>query len=229
VPQTPFFSDTNVQVSGGGNGFQKGEAKDLARVLKYGSVPVELKPQAAQTVSATLGKDSLHAGLIAGFVGVLLVLLLMILYYRALAILVVVGLFLGGCLLWTSISILSKTSGLSLTLAGVTGIIVSIGITVDSYVVFLERLRTTSAQAVLRASELQERVAHDRGGRRRVADRRRRPVVPVGRLGAGLCLLPRPVHHPRPRRHLLLRATGRHPRVPGRLAPGQGGPGRPLR
>jgi preprotein translocase subunit SecD len=100
-------------------------------VLKYGSVPVELKPQAAQTVSATLGKDSLHAGLIAGFVGVLLVLLLMILYYRALAILVVVGLFLGGCLLWTSISILSKTSGLS-HLAGVTGIIVSIGITVDS-------------------------------------------------------------------------------------------------
>jgi preprotein translocase subunit SecD len=141
VPQTPFFSDTNVQVSGGGNGFQKSEAKDLARVLKYGSVPVELKPQAAQTVSATLGKDSLHAGLIAGFVGVLLVLLLMILYYRALAILVVVGLFLGGCLLWTSISVLSKTSGLSLTLAGVTGIIVSIGITVDSYVVFLERLK----------------------------------------------------------------------------------------
>jgi preprotein translocase subunit SecD len=141
VPQTPFFSDTNVQVSGGGNGFQKSEAKDLARVLKYGSVPVELKPQAAQTVSATLGKDSLHAGLIAGFVGVLLVLILMILYYRALAILVVVGLALGGCLLWTSISVLSKTSGLSLTLAGVTGIIVSIGITVDSYVVFLERLK----------------------------------------------------------------------------------------
>jgi preprotein translocase subunit SecD len=141
VPQTPFFSDTNVQVSGGGNGFQKSEAKDLARVLKYGSVPVELKPQAAQTVSATLGKDSLHAGLIAGFVGVLLVLILMILYYRALAILVVVGLGLTGCLLWTCISVLSKTSGLSLTLAGVTGIIVSIGITVDSYVVFLERLK----------------------------------------------------------------------------------------
>jgi preprotein translocase subunit SecD len=141
VPQTPFFSDTNVQVSGGGNGFKKDEARDLARVLKYGSVPVELKPQAAQTVSATLGKDSLHAGLIAGFIGVLLVLLLMVLYYRSLAILVVIGLFLGGCLLWTSISVLSKTSGLSLTLAGVTGIIVSIGVTVDSYVVFLERLK----------------------------------------------------------------------------------------
>ena len=102
VPQTPFFSDTNVQVSGGGNGFQKSEAKDLALVLQYGGLPVELKPQAAQTVSATLGKDSLHAGLIAGFVGVLLVLLFMILYYRGLAIVVVVGLFLGGCLLWTS-------------------------------------------------------------------------------------------------------------------------------
>ena len=83
-----------MQVSGGGGGFGKTEAKDLARVLKYGGVPVELKPQAAQTVSATLGKDSLRAGLIAGFVGVVLVLLLMILYYRSLAVLVVFGLFL---------------------------------------------------------------------------------------------------------------------------------------
>jgi preprotein translocase subunit SecD len=141
VPQTPYFSDTNVQVSGGGSGFSKTEAKDLGRVLKYGGVPVELKPQAAQTVSATLGKDSLHAGLIAGFVGVALVMILMIVYYRSLAVLMVLGLFLTGCLLWTAISILSKTSGLSLTLAGVTGIIVSIGITVDSYVVFLERLK----------------------------------------------------------------------------------------
>jgi preprotein translocase subunit SecD len=141
VPQDPFFSNTSVQVSGGGSGFAKDEAKDLARILKYGGVPVQLEPQAAQTVSATLGKDSLRAGLIAGFVGVVLVLILMILYYRSLAILVVLGLILTGCLLWTTISILSKTSGLSLTLAGVTGIIVSIGVTVDSYVVFLERLK----------------------------------------------------------------------------------------
>jgi preprotein translocase subunit SecD len=141
VPQDPFFSNTSVQVSGGGSGFPKDEARDLARILKYGGVPVQLEPQAAQTVSATLGKDSLRAGLIAGFVGVALVLILMILYYRSLAILVVAGLFLTGCLLWTTIAILSKTSGLSLTLAGVTGIIVSIGVTVDSYVVFLERLK----------------------------------------------------------------------------------------
>ena len=141
VPQDPFFTNTSVQVSGGGSGFAKDEARDLARILKYGGVPVQLEPQAAQTVSATLGKDSLRAGLIAGFVGVLLVLILMILYYRSLAILVVLGLILTGCLLWTTISILSTTSGLSLTLAGVTGIIVSIGVTVDSYVVFLERLK----------------------------------------------------------------------------------------
>ena len=153
VPQQPFFDSTSVQVSGGGSGFEKNEARDLGRILKYGGVPVQLEPQAAQTVSATLGKDSLRAGLIAGFVGVVLVLILMILYYRSLAILVVLGLILTGCLLWTTISILSKTSGLSLTLAGVTGIIVSIGVTVDSYVVFLERLKDdVRAGKSLRAS-----------------------------------------------------------------------------
>jgi preprotein translocase subunit SecD len=141
VPRTSFFSSPNVEVSGGGSGFKQGEARDLARVLKYGSAPVELKPQAAQTVSATLGKDSLHAGLIAGLVGVTLVVLLMLLYYRRLAIVVVGGLLISGCLLWTTISWLSKTSGLSLTLAGATGIIVSIGVTVDSYVVYFERMK----------------------------------------------------------------------------------------
>jgi preprotein translocase subunit SecD len=141
VPQTSFFSSPNVEVSGGGSGFKQGEARDLARVLKYGSVPVELKPQAAQTVSATLGKDSLHAGLIAGFIGLALVILLMFLYYKRLAVVVVGGLLLSGCLLWTTISWLSKTSGLSLTLAGATGIIVSIGVTVDSYVVYFERMK----------------------------------------------------------------------------------------
>jgi preprotein translocase subunit SecD len=153
VPQEAFFSSPNVEVSGGGSGFKQSEARDLARVLKYGSVPVELKPQAAQTVSATLGKDSLHAGLIAGFVGLALVVLLMFLYYRKLAIVVVGGLLISGCLLWTTIAWLSKTSGLSLTLAGATGIIVSIGVTVDSYVVYFERLKDEArAGKTMRAS-----------------------------------------------------------------------------
>ena len=233
VPQTPYFSDTNVQVSGGGSGFSKTEAKDLGRVLKYGGVPVELKPQAAQTVSATLGKDSLRAGLIAGFVGVVLVLLLMIVYYRRLAILVVIGLFLSGCLLWTTISILSKTSGLALTLAGVTGIIVSIGITVDSYVVFLERLK----DEVRMGKSL-------RGSTPRAFKSAWRTIVAadvvsligagvlwylsVG-LGARLRLLPRALDGPRLGRHLLLRAPRRHPALPRQPAPGERTAGCPQR
>ena len=148
--QQPSFERDSIEISGS---FDQGSAKDLALVLRYGALPVELERETVQTVSPSLGKDSLRAGLIAGFVGVLLVLVLMVLYYRFLAILVVVGLALSGCLLWTCISVLSRTSGLSLTLAGVTGIIVSIGVTVDSYVVFLERLKDdVRAGKSLRAS-----------------------------------------------------------------------------
>ena len=141
VPQTTFFSSPNVEISGGGKGFTEKESSDLARVLKYGGTPIEMKPEAAQTVSATLGKDSLHAGVIAGIVGIALVVLLMFLYYRSLALVVLAGLLVSASILWSIISLLSKTSGLALTLAGVTGIIVSIGVTVDSYVVFFERLK----------------------------------------------------------------------------------------
>ena len=90
----PRSSPTPTSRSRAAATFKKSEAKDLALVLKYGALPVELKPQAVQTVSATLGKDSLHAGLIAGFVGVAARAALHVLYYRALGHLVVVGLFL---------------------------------------------------------------------------------------------------------------------------------------
>jgi preprotein translocase subunit SecD len=102
---------------------------------------VELVPQTVQTVSATLGKDSLHAGLVAGAVGLGLVALYMILYYRALGIVVVFGMGVWAALNYAIITYLSAKSGLALSLAGVTGIIVSIGVTVDSYVVFFERLK----------------------------------------------------------------------------------------
>ena len=121
--------------------FSEGEAKDLARVLKSGSLPVRLEVQAVQTVSPTLGKDSLRAAVIAGLIGVLLVLLFMIAYYRTLALIVVFGLVLSGAVQWSVISILSATNGLALSLAGIAGIIVSIGVTVDSYVVFFEKLK----------------------------------------------------------------------------------------
>lgn len=136
--QTPTFERDRIQISGS---FKEKEAKDLALVLRYGSLPVQLQRQDAQTVSASLGKDSLRAGLIAGAVGTILVLLYMAFYYRLLGIVVLAGLSVWGSLQWSIISYLGKTQGLALSLAGVTGIVVSIGVTVDSYVVFFERLK----------------------------------------------------------------------------------------
>jgi preprotein translocase subunit SecD len=132
------FSRDQIQITGGGKaGFPEKEAADLATVLKDGALPVALEPQAVETVSATLGKDSLRAGIIAGLVGIGLVLLFMLFYYRTLAIVVVFGLMVSGAILWSAIA----WRGAVLTLAGAAGIIVSIGVTVDSYVVFFERLK----------------------------------------------------------------------------------------
>jgi len=128
-------------ITGGASGFSEREAKNLALVLRYGALPITLEQQTVQRVSASLGRDSLTAGLIAGLVGLGLVLLYLIFYYRALGVVVVLGLAVSGMLLWSVISFLGETSGLALSLAGVTGIVVSIGVTVDSYVVFFERLK----------------------------------------------------------------------------------------
>jgi preprotein translocase subunit SecD len=134
---SPFKAD-QISISGS---FGETEAKNLALVLRYGALPVQLEPQAVQTVSATLGKDSLKAGVIAGIVGVLLVVAFMFLYYRSLGLVVLGGLLLSTAILWSVISYLGESRGLALTLAGATGIIVSIGVTVDSYVVYFERLK----------------------------------------------------------------------------------------
>jgi preprotein translocase subunit SecD len=140
APSITEASYTADQISISGD-FGESEAKDLALVLRYGSLPVELERQSVQTVSATLGDDSLRAGIIAGIVGLSLVALYMLLYYRALGLVVIVGLTVWGALMYTIVSFLGETQGLALTLAGVTGIIVSIGVTVDSYVVYFERLK----------------------------------------------------------------------------------------
>jgi preprotein translocase subunit SecD len=137
---SPFSAD---QISISGN-FTEKEAGDLALVLKYGALPVKLDPQAVQTVSATLGKDSLRAGVIAGIIGVGLVILFMLVYYRSLGIVVLGGIVLSSAILWAVISWLGESRGLALTLAGATGIIVSVGVTVDSYVVYFERLKDDS-------------------------------------------------------------------------------------
>jgi preprotein translocase subunit SecD len=137
VVQAPSFNGS-VQITGS---FTEKEATDLARILQFGAVPVKFDTPTVQTVSASLGEDSLKAALISGLIGVLLVLLFLIFYYRLIALVVVAGLGVSGLLMWSVISWLSKSNGLALTLSGAAGIIVSIGVTVDSYVVFFEKLK----------------------------------------------------------------------------------------
>jgi preprotein translocase subunit SecD len=138
VVQQAIFTGGTVQISGS---FTEADARDLAKILEFGAVPVKFSVATVQTVSPTLGKDSLRAAIISGLVGVLLVMLFFFFYYRLLTIVVISGLAISGSLLWSVISYLSKTNGLALTLSGVAGIVVSIGVTVDSYVVLFERLK----------------------------------------------------------------------------------------
>jgi len=128
-----------VEISGN---FTQGQANSLATVLQYGSLPVPLQILTDETVSPTLGHAALVAGLGAGLAGLALVMLYVILYYRLLGLVVLVGLGVTAALLWAIISALGRTSvAPSFDLAGVTGLIVSIGITVDSYIVYFERLK----------------------------------------------------------------------------------------
>jgi len=136
--QQPSFERDEIQITGS---FSESEAKDLALVLRYGSLPVTLEPQTVQTVSPTLGEESLRAGLIAGLAGLGLVVLYMIVYYRALGVVVLLGLGVWSALNYAIICWLGQTQGLALGLAGVTGLVVSVGVTIDSYVVYFERLK----------------------------------------------------------------------------------------
>jgi preprotein translocase subunit SecD len=141
VIQASAFHGTAVISGSNSAPFTESQASSLANVLKYGSLPVRFVPQSVQTVSASVGSDSLRAGLAAGVGGLVLVMIYMLFYYRALGLVVLAGLGLGGAILYSMLALLSQTNSLALTLAGVTGIIVSIGITVDSYVVYFERLK----------------------------------------------------------------------------------------
>ena len=134
----PEFTGGTVQISGA---FTAEEARDLAKILEFGAVPVRFGVSQAQTVSATLGSDSLRAAIISGIIGILLVLFLLIAYYRLMALFIFAGMTISIALLWSVISFLSRTNGLALSLSGIAGIIVSIGIAVDSYIVFFERIK----------------------------------------------------------------------------------------
>jgi preprotein translocase subunit SecD len=121
--------------------FDQSEAKDLADKLKYGALPVELERQQAQEVSATVGEDALRAGVVAGLVGLALASLYLIAFYRILGLVAVGSLLVSFALLWAIIAYAGEKQGLALSLAGVVGIIVSIGVSLDSNIVYFEVIK----------------------------------------------------------------------------------------
>jgi preprotein translocase subunit SecD len=130
-----------TQITGGSPPFTASTARQLANVLKYGSLPLSFESSEAQTVSATLGLTSLKAGLIAGAIGLVLVLIYSLLYYRALGLLIALSLTASGATVFAILVLLGRYINYTLDLAGIAGLIIGIGTTADSFVVFFERIK----------------------------------------------------------------------------------------
>ncbi|MGP3980257.1 protein translocase subunit SecD [Streptomyces sp. KR80] len=128
----------NAQISGG---FTQQTASDLANVLSYGALPLTFDESSVTTVSAALGGDQLHAGLIAGAIGLALVVLYLVIYYRGLAFVAILSLVASAILTYTIMTLLGPGIGFALNLPAVCGAIVAIGITADSFIVYFERIR----------------------------------------------------------------------------------------
>jgi preprotein translocase subunit SecD len=128
----------NAQITGS---FTQVEAEDLANVLKYGALPLAFDRGEVQQVSPTLGSDQLNAGLIAGALGLGLVVIFSLFYYRALGLVTVGSLAIASLLVYLLFLVLGEAIGFTLTLAGIAGTIVSIGVTADSFIVYFERVR----------------------------------------------------------------------------------------
>jgi len=128
----------NAQITGN---FTQAEATQLQNELKFGSVPLNLKTLFVTSVSAQVGRNQLDAGLIAAAIGLLLVVVYAFLYYRGLGIVSVCSLLIAGTITYLAVVLLSLYQNFTLELAGIAGLIVAIGITADSFVVFFERLR----------------------------------------------------------------------------------------
>ena len=136
IGHTPEGSNTSVTGQ-----FTLAEAKELGNQLKYGSLPLSFEQSDARTVSQTLGSDSLKYGLIAGLVGLILVLIYSLIYYRALGVLITLSLILSGALVFPFLVLLGRSIGYSLNLAGIAGLIIGIGTTADSFIVYFERIK----------------------------------------------------------------------------------------
>ncbi len=124
-----------------GNSDQGESANNLAVILRYGALPVAFERSSIQKVSATLGENTLSLGLQAGFVGLIIVSLFLLFYYRLSGIIAILGLGSFGALFYSVIALLGEYQGYTLTLAGIAGVIVSIGLTADSYIVIFEKLK----------------------------------------------------------------------------------------
>jgi len=128
----------NAQITGS---FTQTEAADLSNVLKYGALPLAFDRGEIQQVSPTLGSEQLEAGLLAGALGLGLVMIFSVFYYRALGLVTVGSLAIASVLVYLLVLVLGEAIGFTLTLAGIAGIIVAIGITADSFIVYFERIR----------------------------------------------------------------------------------------
>lgn len=132
------ITNGSAQITGS---FDKDTSKVLADQLKYGSLPIGFEVESQENISATLGSDQLTNGLIAGLIGLILVVIYSAFQYRGLAIVTIGSLLVAGLLVYLFIAVLSWRQGYRLSLAGVAGLIVAIGITVDSFIVYFERVR----------------------------------------------------------------------------------------
>ncbi|MHC5905423.1 protein translocase subunit SecD [Streptomyces sp. S6] len=127
-----------AQISGS---FKQEEAQNLANMLSYGALPLSFKEQSVTTVTAALGGEQLHAGLLAGAIGLLLVVIYLVAFYRGLSLIALASLLVSAALTYLLMSLLGPAIGFALNLPAVCGAIVAIGITADSFIVYFERIR----------------------------------------------------------------------------------------
>ncbi len=135
---TEAIPSGNAQITGS---FTQLEAQDLANVLKYGALPLAFDRGEVQQVSPTLGADQLRAGVLAAGLGMLLVVIFTLLYYRALGFVTVASLGVAAIMLYALILLMGQWIGFTLTLAGIAGAITAIGVTADSFIVYFERVK----------------------------------------------------------------------------------------
>ncbi|HEY0902559.1 MAG TPA: protein translocase subunit SecD [Marmoricola sp.] len=131
--------DGNAQITGS---FSEAEAMSLANSLKYGALPIRFAPDpTVEVIGPSLAGDQLSAGLLAGGLGLAIVMLYCLLYYRGLGLVVIASLVVAAVITYAVVLVLAKTAGFTLTLPGIAGLIVGVGITADSFIVYFERIR----------------------------------------------------------------------------------------